>query len=68
MRHRFVYALLLCIFCIGYAITGCTYTEEERTDFTHTVTEDNVVKEPDTVYHWAQPSIFEDMAPVITQK
>lgn len=68
MRHRFVYALLLCIFCIGYAITSCTHTEEERTDFTHTVTEDNVVKEPDTVYHWAQPSVFEDMAPVITQK
>ena len=65
MRHRLI-SVLLCFLCAFLA--GCTHTKENRTDFTHPVTEDNVVKEPDTVYHWAQPSVFEDMAPVITEK
>lgn len=65
MRHRLI-SVLLCFLCAF--LIGCTHTKENRTDFTHPVTDDNVVKEPDTVYHWAQPSVFEDMDPVITQK
>lgn len=65
MRHRLI-SVLLCFLCAF--LIGCTHTKESRTDFTHPFTDDNVVKEPDTVYHWAQPSVFEDMDPVITQK
>lgn len=65
MRHRFI-SVLLCFLCAFLA--GCTHAQENHTDFTHPVTKGNVVKEQDTVYHWAQPSVFEDMVPVITEK
>jgi len=57
--------LVICI--IGIFCCGCDKTPIESTDFTHAVIEEDIEKEPNNVYHWAHPSVFEDIPPIITE-
>lgn len=60
--------LIILIYILCVVITGCDNAHNEQNDFTHVMINDDVDKEPNNVYHWAHPSVFEDIPPIITEK
>lgn len=63
------YVILICILnmlCVG--CTQNTVSHDFAIDSTKRVLESDVEKEPDNIYHWAIPSVFEDIQPIISEQ